>query len=63
MVPPASIFVSFNHRGHKFIKNIELANFSGKYFSLFLKNYDYDIPSSPLLLKIMIIAITTRAKV
>jgi hypothetical protein len=35
MVPPASIFVSFNHRGHKFIKNIELANFSGKYFAVF----------------------------
>jgi len=27
MEPPAGIFVSFNHRGDKFIKKFELANF------------------------------------
>jgi hypothetical protein len=27
LVPPAVVFVSFNHRGDKFIKKNELANF------------------------------------
>jgi len=35
-VPPASIVVVFNHRGHKFIKKFELANFSAKYFTFYL---------------------------
>jgi len=30
LVPPAVVFVSFIHRGHKFIKKIELANFFEK---------------------------------
>jgi len=35
MMPPAIIFVVFNHRGHKFIKKFELPNFSLKYFNFF----------------------------
>jgi hypothetical protein len=30
MVPPAVIFVVFNHRGDKFIKKFELPNFFSK---------------------------------